>query len=108
MPIYNKLVRDLIPDIIKKDSKTCVTYRLDDSQYITEVNKKMHEELVEYEETITPNDAVEELADLLELIHAAAKFHGVTVEELEAVRAEKAAKRGGFGERIFLVEVEDN
>ena len=48
------------------------------------------------------------MADLLELIHAAAKYQGVTVEELEAVRAEKVAKRGGFEERIFLVEVEDD
>ena len=108
MPLYNKLVRDLIPNIIEIDGKTCVTYRLDDSQYITEVNKKMHEELAEYEGAITPDDAVEELVDLLELIHAAAKFHGVSVDELEAVRAEKATKRGGFEERIFLVEVEDD
>ena len=68
----------------------------------------MHEELAEYEGAITSDDAVEELADLLELIHSAAKFYGVTVEELEAVRAEKASKRGGFEERIFLVEVEDD
>lgn len=107
MPIYNKLVRDLIPNIIELDGKTCVTYRLDDTQYIAEVNKKMHEELAEYEGAMTSDDAVEELTDLLELIYAAAKFHGVSVEELEAVRAEKAVKRGGFEERIFLVEVED-
>ena len=43
---------------------------------------------LDYEGAISSDDAVEELADLLELIHAAAKFHGVTVEELEAVRAE--------------------
>ena len=108
MPIYNKLVRDLIPSIIESDGKMFVTYMLDDSQFITEVNKKMYEELAEYEGAITSDDAVEELADLLELIHAAAKFHGVTVGELEALRAEKAAKRGGFEERIYLVEVEDD
>lgn len=108
MPIYNKLVRDLIPNIIKSDDKTCVAYMLDDTQYISEVNKKMYEELAEYEGAITSDDAVEELANLLELVHAAAKYHGVTFAELEAVRAEKAAKRGGFEERIFLVEVEDD
>ena len=108
MSIYNKLVRDLIPDIIEKDGKTCDTYILDDSEYISEVNKKMHEELAEYEGALTSDDAVEEMADLLELIHAAAKYQGVTVEELEAVRAEKVAKRGDFEERIFLVEVEDD
>ncbi|MDN4608276.1 nucleoside triphosphate pyrophosphohydrolase [Sporosarcina highlanderae] len=108
MPIYNKLVRDLIPNVIELDGKRFVTYRLDDQQYITEVNKKMHEELAEYEAAITSDDAIEELADLMELIHSAAKFHGVTVEELETVRAEKAVRRGGFEARIFLVEVEND
>ena len=68
----------------------------------------MHEELEEYEGAIKSDDAIDELADLLELIHSAAKFHRVTVEELEAVRAEKAAERGGFEDSIFWVEVEDD
>lgn len=42
MPNYNKLVRDLIPQIIEQDWKECVTRTLNDSDYITEVNKKMH------------------------------------------------------------------
>ena len=108
MPIYNKLVRDLIPHIIEKDGKTCVTHILDESQYIAEVNKKMHEELAEYEEANSAEEAVEELSDLLELIHAAATYHGVTIDELETVRAEKAKARGGFNERIYLVEVQDD
>ncbi len=72
-----------------------------------EAKKKLHEELAEYEEATTDADAVEELADLLELIQALAKTHGVTVEELEAVRAKKQQQRGGFEERLYLIEVED-
>ena len=108
MPVYNKLVRDLIPEIIESDGKTCVTRILDESAYIAEVNKKMYEELKEYEEANTAKEHVEELSDLLELIHAAAQFHGVTVEELETVRKEKAEKRGAFNERIYLEEVQDD
>ncbi|GKV65194.1 MULTISPECIES: nucleoside triphosphate pyrophosphohydrolase [unclassified Sporosarcina] len=108
MPVYNKLVRDFIPDIIGRDGKTCVTRILDESAYIAEVNRKMYEELKEYEEANTAEEHVEELSDLLELIHAAARFHGVTVEELEHVRKEKAEKRGAFNERIFLEEVLDD
>ena len=33
---------------------------------------------------------------------------GYTVEELEQVRAEKAARRGGFEMRILLKEVADS
>ena len=56
----------------------------------------------------TNEDAIEELADLLELIHAAAAVYDTTFEELEKIRVDKAKKRGGFDERIFLIEVEDD
>ncbi len=108
MPIYNKLVRDNIPGIIEKSGKTFTTRLLSDEEYITEINSKMKEELTEYLETTVTADSLEELADLLELIHAAAAYHGATFEELEEVRVEKAEKRGGFNERIFLLEVEDD
>lgn len=48
---------------------------------------------------------LEELADLLEVIRAAAAARGYTVEELEQVRAEKAARRGGFERKLYLREV---
>lgn len=108
MPIYNKLVRDRIPEIIKKSDKTFTSRILADDEYLLEINKKMHEELAEYEEATTKEDAIEELADLLELIHAAAAVYDTSFEELEKVREEKAKKRGGFDKRIFLMEVEDD
>ena len=71
------------------------------------IDKKMHEELAEYEEATSNEDSIEELADLLELIYAA-NTYGTTIEELEKIRIHKAKKRGGFDERIFLVDVEDD
>lgn len=108
MPIYNKLVRDRIPEIIEKTGKTCTTRMLDEKEYIEEMCKKTGEELTEYVEAETQEHKVEELADLLELISALAQHEGVTLEDVEKVRKEKVEKRGGFGERIFLIEVSDN
>ncbi|WP_252504602.1 nucleoside triphosphate pyrophosphohydrolase [Sporosarcina sp. Marseille-Q4943] len=107
MPTYNKLVRDFIPHIIESSGKTCTTRIMNDDEFITELNKKMHEELAEYETAETAEDAIEELADLLELINAAAVAHGSSFDELEKVRLQKAEKRGGFDERIYLIDVED-
>ncbi len=53
-------------------------------------------------------EALEELADLLEIIHALAAYHGSSMEEVENIRKEKVKKRGGFEQKIFLVEVEDD
>ena len=98
---YNKLVRDRIPKIIEASGKTCVTEVLSDEEYLKMIDAKLDEELAEYHK----DQNIEELADLLEVIRAAAIARGYSVEELEKVRAEKAAKRGGFEKKILLKEV---
>jgi len=107
MPIYNKLVRDRIPEIIEEDGKRCTTKVLDNETYVVELKKKIYEEFQEYEEATSDEEAIEELADILELMHALAKTHHVSIGEVEKIRARKAEKRGGFSDKIFLIEVED-
>ena len=102
--IYHKLVRDRIPDIIKADSKTCVTEILPDEQYLEMLDAKLSEELAEYQES----KSLEELADLLEVIQAVVNARGWTWEQLEQVRADKATKRGGFEKKILLKKVIEN
>lgn len=102
--IYNKLVRDRIPEIIEADGKRCVTEILDDGKYLEMIDAKLDEELVEYYK----DQSVEELADLVEVVYAAAKARGYTIEQLEEVRVKKAEKRGGFDRKILLVEVEED
>ena len=98
---YNKLVRDRIPEIIESSGKTCSTEILSPEDYLRMLDAKLDEELAEYHK----EQNIEELADLLEVIHAAAIARGYTLEDLEQIRAEKAAKRGGFEKRILLKEV---
>ena len=100
---YNKLVRDRIPEIIEASGKTCVTEILSDEEYLRMVDAKLDEELVEYHK----DQNIEELADLMEVIYAAAVARGYTLEQLEQVRAEKAAERGGFEKKILLKEVRE-
>lgn len=98
---YNKLVRDRIPEIIESSGKKCSTEILSPEEYLCMLDAKLDEELAEYHK----DQNIEELADLLEVIRAAATARGYTIEDLERVRAEKAAKRGGFEKRILLKEV---
>lgn len=101
---YNKLVRDRIPDIIEAQGKTCVVEILSDEEYLRMVDAKLDEELAEYH----TDQNIEELADLLEVIFAAAAARGCTREQLEAVRAQKAEERGGFEKKLLLKEVFEN
>ena len=104
MQTYHKLVHDRIPEIIEADGKTCVCETLTDENYIHLLDQKLNEELAEYQES----KSLEELAALLEVLQAVVKARGWTLEELEQVRADKAAKRGGFEKKIFLKEVQED
>lgn len=107
MPIYNKLVRDLVPQVIERSNKKCNIRILNDEEFISELHKKLHEEMKEYLSCQTKKEALEELADLLEILHTLTEYHGFNVDELEATRLQKAQERGGFKEKIFLINVED-
>ena len=104
MQTYHKLVRDRIPEIIEIDGKKCDCETLSDEDYISLLDQKLNEELAEYQES----KSLEELADLLEVMQAVVKARGWTMEQLESLRAEKAAKRGGFEKKLLLKEVIEN
>ena len=101
---YNKLVRDNIPANIQAKGAVCETEILSDADYLRLLDAKLDEELTEYHQ----DQNLEELADLMEVIYACAKARGYTVAELESVRAEKAAKRGGFDRKILLKTVTED
>lgn len=99
--VYNKLVRDKIPEIIEVDGKRCKIEILSDEEYLKMIDAKLDEELAEYHK----DQNIEELADLMEVIYVAAETRGYSVEQLEAVRLAKVEKRGTFKRKILLKEV---
>lgn len=103
MKVYNKLVRDKIPDIIKAEGKIVKTRRLSNEEYKSELNKKLQEEMKEYLE----DNNIEELADIIEVIYGILNSMDVSIEEFEKIRKEKVNKRGAFQSKIFLEEAEE-
>ena len=101
--VYNKLVRDKIPEIIRSCGKTCSIATLSEDDYLRMLDQKLNEELAEYQES----KSLEELADLMEVIAAVTLARGYSWEELMQVRDKKRAERGGFEEKILLLEVKD-
>jgi predicted house-cleaning noncanonical NTP pyrophosphatase (MazG superfamily) len=97
---YNKAIRDKIPEIIKSSGKNCNVKVLDDDVFLAEMEKKLVEELHEYQES----KDVEELADILEVIYRISELKGVN---LDKTRQEKVEKRGGFEKNLFLMDTSD-
>jgi len=102
MKVYNKLVRDNIPNIIKSNNQRCKTRVLDNDEYLLELDKKLKEELNEY----LQSGEIEELADIGEVILAIVKAKGFSYNQFEEIRKSKAQVRGGFENKIFLIETE--
>ncbi|MBR4003217.1 MAG: nucleoside triphosphate pyrophosphohydrolase [Clostridia bacterium] len=96
--IFNKLVRDKIPQVIKNSGDKPYIKVLSDEENLKQLNIKLTEEVNEY---LSDNN-VEELADIVEVIYGLLKAKNVSIEDFEKIRLNKKEKRGGFENKIFL------
>jgi predicted house-cleaning noncanonical NTP pyrophosphatase (MazG superfamily) len=104
--VHNKLVRDRIPEIIEKNGKRYTSKILDNQEYLQELRKKVYEELDEYIHSKSQAETIAELVDVLEVIYALAEYHGVTIDEIEEIRKRKVEEKGGFKQKVYLMEFE--
>jgi predicted house-cleaning noncanonical NTP pyrophosphatase (MazG superfamily) len=100
---YKKLVRDRVPEIIRKNGGEPVTRVLDEKEYLDELIKKLKEEVAEFE----ADRNIEELADIKEVTIAISEALGILAGELEDVRRKKANTNGRFKQHIFLESVRE-
>lgn len=104
--VFNKLVRDKIPQMLQAGGGSPETLILSDDEYYTELNKKLFEECDEVVTAHDKNHLTEELADLLEVIISIAKHREINFEDIEKIRINKKEKRGGFDSKILLKSTE--
>lgn len=100
--IHRKAVRDRIPAIIRDRGQSCRVEVLTPERWRHELGCKLREEVTEYLES----GDLEELADIVEVVHGLVAASGVTLEAFEHLRLTKRSMRGGFEDRLFLVSVE--
>ena len=100
---YNKLIRDKVPQIIEDSGHLASLRVLTENEFDQALQDKLREEVAEFIES----KEVEELDDILEVVYCLADRVGHTPESIEHLRSKKAAQKGGFLERIFLIETEE-
>jgi predicted house-cleaning noncanonical NTP pyrophosphatase (MazG superfamily) len=96
MSPYHKLVRDKIPEILDRKGITYEKHTASDEEYKSELLKKLVEESREFAEA----GALEELADVLEVLAALKSFPEYSL--VEEVRKRKLEEKGGFSQKIIL------
>ena len=101
--IYNKLVRDKIPEIIQENGGKAEIRLLSEEEYRRYLEVKLDEEVGEYHR----DQNTEELADILEVVYALASSIGCSREELEQIYQRKHEARGGFEKRLLLLRTEE-
>lgn len=101
--VYNKLVRDKIPEIIENRGAHCETDTLSEESFKIALDEKLKEEINEF---LASHD-VEELADVLQVIYAILDVRGLQISDVISARIQKEEERGTFQNRVYLKYVEE-
>ena len=94
--IYNKLIRDRIPEIIENDHKTCATRILNDEEYLKCLKSKLLEECNEVINA-EGEDIKKEIADVLEVLEALENTLHIDHQEVLSIKEKKARSNGANG-----------
>lgn len=100
-----KLIRDGLPQMMRDQGLTVFCHRLDDAAFLAALKAKLIEEAQEAA-AAAPDELLEELADVGEVLATLITAAGLSPEAVEAARLAKRAQRGGFDGRVHNEAVE--
>lgn len=103
--VYNKLVRDRIPEIILAEGRTCQVETMPLDEYRQTLLTKVTEEATEVADA--PLDKLaSELADLYEVMDAIMTAFNVDPETVRQLQDQRRRERGGFEKRLKLLQTD--
>jgi len=102
--LYDKLIRDKIPEIIENAGKAYEIHQADEQEYIEKLLLKVEEELAEFKE----EPSIAEMADLFEVMSAIIDYYDFDREEIKEYQENKRKDRGGFKKQLILDKVIEN
>ncbi len=105
--IYNKLVRNRIPEIIRSNKGIPTTRELADDEFLVELKAKLQEEALEVTEAASPKELLNELSDVLEIVEAIAEHSKLSMTEVKREQEHKKKECGGFSQKIYLEHVDE-
>ena len=103
--VYNKLVRDKIPEIIEESGVRTEWMTIeDDYNYREALRLKLLEEIEEFSNSNI--SSLEEMSDVCEVLKTIAKINGWTFEDIDNAMKNKVKENGSFDDKKFLVFVD--
>ncbi|MGY5267525.1 phosphoribosyl-ATP pyrophosphohydrolase [Paraclostridium bifermentans] len=98
MKVYDKLVRDRIPEIIESSGNKCEIEVVNDEIALEYLYKKLNEEVSE----LLEDKNLDEISDVMEVLFAIGSKYGYSEEDILNRRNEKRDSRGGFEDNLIL------
>ena len=98
MKVYDKLIRDRIPEIIEASGSKYEVEVVSDKVALEYLYKKLSEEV----EELLIDKNLDEIADVMEVIFAIGKKFGYSENDVLGRRNEKRDSRGGFDDNLIL------
>lgn len=104
--LFNKLIRDKILAKHIESGHDIRYVQLQGESLIAKLRDKLHEEADEIPVRAKVDDEIiEEIGDVQQIIDDLKLQYGITDEQLKAVQQAKFAKKGGFGDGIYIESV---
>ncbi|MFC7373142.1 phosphoribosyl-ATP pyrophosphohydrolase [Fictibacillus iocasae] len=107
MAVFNKLVRDKIPELIEQAGKKGTFRILGVEEFKKELMKKVAEEAKEFQGDSELEDTAYAIAEILETLYTLADCYQISQEDLDEKRKMRSNSRGSFAQRLFLMELDD-
>jgi predicted house-cleaning noncanonical NTP pyrophosphatase (MazG superfamily) len=99
----DKLIRDKLPQIMRASGIKVFVRVMEKDEYLKRLKDKILEEAKEVIASRSEKEMREELADLLEVMLALAKIHGMEFTDIQQTAQTKRLEKGGFDDKILLL-----
>ena len=100
---YNKLIRDKIPEKIRRNGGDYKIKKLSQRAFEIELLKKVGEESSGLVVSKSKEELVSELADIIAVIEEIKKVKHITSKQILKALKENFARKGGFNRKLFLL-----
>ena len=107
MKVYNKLVRDKVPQIIQNEGKVVYYFMLDGDNLRIMLKVKLIEESRDVSKAMTKEEMINELADVSEVIEAMYEAFDITEADVDLVKHKKMQEKGTYKSGAYLMCVEE-
>lgn len=106
----DKLIRDRLPDMMRAKGILVYERIMEENEFMDKLKDKLLEEALEVKRSDNQEELKEELADILEVIHALSQASGIPMPQIEELREEKRKTKGGFDKKIYnpFVDIDEN